>query len=110
MASPAIPLPQQSKTSRKIRSNLIGYLLIMPPILLMGLLIFYPALQSLVRTLVIQNDNGSASLSLERYVGFFRDPLSVSNLVFTVVITLVTVALLFVVCFPLAVYLRFSRS
>ncbi len=85
-------------------------MLIAPPILLMGLLIFYPALQSLVRTLVIQPENGNPSLSLGRYIAFLRDPLSVSNLMFTIVITLLTVALLFVVCFPLAVYLRFSRS
>ena len=66
MASQAIPLPRQPKASRKIGSKLIGYALIAPPILLMGLLIFYPALQSVVRTLGIQADSGSTSLSLER--------------------------------------------
>jgi putative spermidine/putrescine transport system permease protein len=110
MASQALPLPQQPKAPRTIASRLVGYALVAPPLLLMGLLIFYPALQSLVRTLVIPSDSGGTSLSLERYIHFFRDPISVSNLVFTIAITLMTVGLLFVVCFPIAVYLRFSRS
>src|SRR5262245_20866884 len=109
MASQAVVSPQP-KASPKIANRLIGYGLILPPILLMGLLIFYPAVQSVVRTLLVQADAGSTSLSLDRYIHFFRDPISVSNLLFTIIITLLTVAMLFVVCFPIAIYLRFSRS
>jgi putative spermidine/putrescine transport system permease protein len=110
MASQAIIASPQPRRSRKIGSSFIGYLLISPPVFLMGLLIFYPALQSLVRTLVIEADNGSTSLSLERYIVFFKNPIAISNLWFTIWITLLIVAILFVVCFPLAIYLRFSRS
>jgi len=74
--------------------------------LIVMMLIFFPALQSMVRTLFDENGN----LSLARYTDFFQDPISVSNLSFTFQITLITVAILFVVCFPLALYLRFSNS
>ena len=41
---------------------------------------------------------------------FFQDPILRANLLFTLQITLATVALLFVVGFPLSLYLRFSKS
>ncbi|MDX2163204.1 MAG: ABC transporter permease subunit [bacterium] len=96
-----------SPTKPRWRTELIAYLLVAPPLLLMILLIFIPALQSTARTLTV-DVNGEPGLSLSRYIAFFQDPISVSNLLFTFQITLVTLAAIFVVCFPLALYLRFS--
>jgi len=77
----------------------------------MLLLIFFPAGQAIVRTLFVEDANtGVTAFSLDNYRTFFGSPISRSNLWFTVWVTLVTVAGLFVVCFPLSVYLRFSRS
>jgi len=83
--------------------------MIAPPLLLMGLLIFLPAIQSIIRTLLIDT-SGQQGLSLSRYVAFFNDPISVSNLVFTFQIVLVTLFTIFVVCFPLSLYLRFAKG
>lgn len=91
------------------RKALIAYGLIAPPLLLMIFLIFIPALQSTARTLTIDVD-GQPGLSISRYVAFFQDPVSVSNLIFTFQITLITLAAIFAVCFPLAIYLRFANS
>jgi ABC-type spermidine/putrescine transport system permease subunit I len=93
---------------RERRSNQwMGYLLIAPPIILVVGLIFFPAIQSFIRTLV--DDTGSG-VSLARYTSFFQDPISQSNLIFTMQVTLLAVAGLFLVCTPLAIYLRFSHG
>lgn len=96
-------------SQRQRRSAMMGYLLVAPPLLLMIFLIFVPAIQSTVRTLTIDVD-GQAGFSLSRYVTFFQDPISVSNLIFTFQITLLTLLVIFVVCFPLALYLRFTSG
>ncbi len=93
----------------KSRRSLLAYVMIAPPLLLMGLLIFLPAIQSIIRTL-ITDTAGQQGLSISRYVAFFNDPISVSNLVFTFQIVLVTLFTIFVVCFPLSLYLRFAKG
>lgn len=96
---------------RQAYSAFIGYLLVTPPLLVMVFLIFLPALQAVVRTLFVQAQGANAAtLSLANYAAFFGNPVARSNLWFTIWVTLVTVALLFVLCFPLAIYLRFSSS
>lgn len=90
---------------------LAGYALIAPPLILLVLLIFFPAGQSVVRTLMVDPDAGlSAGVGFDRYVNFFNDPIARSNLGFTISVTLITVFFQFVVCFPLSLYLRFSTS
>lgn len=92
-------------------SGLFGYLLIAPPVLIMVLLIFYPALQAVFSTLFLPDPTTKqVDFTLREYVDFFKDPVLRENLFFTVRVTAVAVALLFVVGFPLALYLRFSKS
>lgn len=81
--------------------------MITPPFLVMLVLIIYPALLAIIDTLLVR-DAGTASFSLARYIDFFNTPLAVRNLLFTLQVTVVTVILLFIVCFPIALYLRFS--
>ena len=91
--------------SRRRREALLGYLLVAPPTLLIVALFFLPAAQSFVRTIT---DNGAVSFA--RYTGFFASPIARSNLLFTFGVTLASIAVLFAICFPLAIYLRFSKS
>lgn len=100
------PLPT-SRTKPRWRAEIIPYVMVAPPLLLMILLIFVPALQSTARTLTV-DVNGEPGFSLSRYIAFFQDPISVSNLLFTFQVTLISLLAIFVVCFPLALYLRFS--
>ncbi|MEZ4662497.1 MAG: ABC transporter permease subunit [Caldilineaceae bacterium] len=86
-----------------------GYLLVAPPFLLMLLLIIYPASLAVIETLLVRRD-GAVRFSAQRYIDFFNTPLSVTNLIFTLQLTVLTVALLFVVCFPIALYLRFTHT
>jgi putative spermidine/putrescine transport system permease protein len=85
--------------------------LVAPPVLIMTFLIFWPAIQALIETLFVRDaKTGQLGVTLQNYIAFFKDPILVENLWFTVQVTLATVALLFVIGFPLALYLRFSKS
>lgn len=89
----------------------VAYLLITPPVLLMALLIFYPAIQAVITTIFIENPiTKQLSLSLQNYIAFFKSPILVANLLFTFKVTLLTVLFLFIVGLPLSLYLRFSKS
>ncbi len=99
------------RPSRRWNTWLAGYALIAPPLALLALLIFFPAGQAIVRTVMLDQDAGiTAGLTLDRYFNFFNDPIARSNLSFTITVTLITVFFQFAVCFPLALYLRFSTS
>ncbi len=89
--------------------SLLGYVLVAPPLVVMLALIFLPAGQAVVRTFFVEGELGTAP-TLTNYQIFFGNPVSVNNLFFTIQTTLITVAGLFVVCFPIALYLRFSTS
>ena len=100
-----------SPRARYFNTILTGYALIAPPLMLLVLLIFYPAAQSVVRTVLADPDVGIASgLTLDRYFNFFNDVIARSNLSFTIQVTAITTFTLFAVCFPIALYLRFSKS
>ena len=91
------------------RRHWFGYLLVAPPFLLMLLLIIYPASLAVIETMLVRRD-GIVQFSPQRYIDFFNTPLSVTNLIFTLNLTVLTVALLFAVCFPIALYLRFTHT
>ena len=89
------------------RAALLGLALVAPAFLLMLGLILAPATQSIVHTFFPTN---STAASLAGYAAFFADPQSVSNLIFTLEVTLATLAILLVIGLVLALYLRFSQS
>jgi putative spermidine/putrescine transport system permease protein len=103
--------PAPAAPAHRNGSGILPYLLIAPPVLIMALLIFWPAIQAVIETLFLADaTTGKLSISLQNYISFFRDPILLANLWFTLEITLGTVVVLFVVGFPLALYLRFSKS
>lgn len=91
-------------------AGLLPYLLIAPPLAVMALLIVYPAALSIFDTVTTESADGSTRFTLENYISFFQLPDALPNLLFTLRITIITVALLFAVCFPISYYLRFSTS
>ena len=96
---------------RRDRNALLGYLLITPPVLIMLALIFYPAVRAILDTIFISDPKtGIDAFTLQGYISFFQNPVQSANLRFTIQETLVTVGMLFIVGFPLALYLRFSQS
>ena len=104
-------MSQQSlfHSSATRKRNWYGYLLVAPPFLIMLALIIYPASLAVIETVLVRR-NGVVQFSLQRYIDFFNTPLSVTNLFFTLRLTIITVALLFLICFPIALYLRFTAG
>lgn len=91
------------------KETLAGYLLIAPPLFLISLIIFYPAVGSIIHTLTIDLD-GNTGFTLSQYQYFFEDPLSTRNLIYSLEVSVIVVLLLFVVSLPIALYLRFSKG
>ncbi len=94
----------------RIPQSVSGYALIFLPLLVMGTLIIYPALLSVVDTLTLRDSGGRLQFSLSDYTEFFATPLAVRNLLFSLRITVVTVVVLFLLGFPISLYLRFTRG
>jgi len=94
----------------RLRSYIAGYALILPALLLVILIIIYPASLSIIQTLTTRLDGSATSFTLEQYQFFFNDPLSMTNLLYTLRVTLTVLAVLFLIAFPICLYLRFSRS
>jgi ABC-type spermidine/putrescine transport system permease subunit I len=101
---------KQSIRRRQLRSIFGGYALILPALLLIALIIVYPAGLSVVQTLTTKLDGSSTSFTLEQYSAFFTDSLSVTNLLYTLRVTFTVVGLLFLIAFPVCLYLRFSKG
>jgi putative spermidine/putrescine transport system permease protein len=100
----------QTTLRQRLRMMISGYLLILPAFLFVVLIIIYPATLSIIQTLTTNLDGSSTSFTLDQYTTFFRDPLSMTNLLYTLQVTLTVVVVLFIIAFPTCLYLRFSKS
>src|ERR1043166_383217 len=100
----------QTMRRRRLRSILSGYALILPALLLVVFIILYPATRSIILTLTTKVDGSTTGFTLDQYTTFFNDPFSVTNLLYTVGVTFSVVITLFVIAFPVCLYLRFSKS
>jgi ABC-type spermidine/putrescine transport system permease subunit I len=96
--------------SREERGTPIGLLLVAAPVILVIALIIWPIVSAIGRTLWLPNPDGSYGFSVRTYAFFFTDDYSLANLRVTLWTTVVTMALLLVVCLPLALYLRFATG
>src|SRR5262245_49633035 len=100
----------QSARRHSLRSSISGYALIFPAFLLVLTVIIYPALVSVIETLTTRLDGTKAAFTIDQYQHFFTDTVSMKNLGYTVTVTLLVIGLLYLICFPIALYLRFSHS
>jgi len=104
------PAARTWSTRRTPGAMLLPYLLVAPPVLLVFFLIFYPAVQSFIRTLSGSGESLEGGYSASRYFDFFNSPANAYNLLYTIQITVISVAILFALCLPIALYLRFSKT
>jgi putative spermidine/putrescine transport system permease protein len=100
----------QTTPRRRLSSSITGFALILPALLLVVFIIIYPASLSVIQTLTTLPDGSATSFTLENYRTFFSDPFSVKNLVYTIQVTLMVVLVLFLISFPICLYLRFTKS
>ena len=95
---------------RRLISMFGGYALILPAFLLVVFIIVYPATLSIIQTLTTNLDGSSTGFTFSQYTYFFTDSLSVTNLLYTLRVTLTVVVALFLIAFPICLYLRFTKS
>ncbi len=101
----ARPLMENAQSRRPL-----GLLLVAIPVFLMIWLVVWPAINAISRTIWRPDVDGNVGFDLSSYAFFFSDRYSLDNLAITLWTTLVCAILLLVICLPIALYLRFSRS
>lgn len=88
--------------------TLLGWALVAPPVLLMLVFLIVPAVRVIATTF---HTKGSPGLwTLANYQSFLTDGYALANLSVTLRTTFVTMALLLLVNFPIALYLRFRTG
>ncbi|UUZ97206.1 ABC transporter permease subunit [Paenibacillus sp. P25] len=86
--------------------GILGLLLVIPSFLVLFVVVVIPILLSFVESL--QNDSGGYDLA--RYQYLFTDKAMRSNIIFTLEVTIVSVLLVLIISYAIAVYLRFSSG
>ncbi|WP_028983596.1 ABC transporter permease [Sporolactobacillus terrae] len=93
--------------STDIQKKAIPYLLILPSFALIALFVVYPILNSVIRSF---RHPDTGTFTLANYLYFFTDPIQLSNIGYTVFVTVTTVLLTLLFAYPFSIYLRFSNS
>ena len=86
--------------------KILPYLLILPSIIIMATVIFYPILVSLLRSFQLEE----GGWGLDNYAFFFTDRIQRGNIIYTLEVVMATVVLAIGISYFLAIYLRFSDS
>ncbi len=90
------------------REGALGLALVLPPLLLLVFLIVLPAITAVLDTLA--PPPGASGLTLARYAQVLSARIVRADIAFSVVVTLVSVAAVFCLSYPLALYLRFAEG
>lgn len=92
-----------------LREGVAGLLLVLPPFFLLVFIILVPAGQAVLDTLRVARD-GHVVYSLTRYEEMLRTISLRRSVGFTVMVTVASVGVTFLLAYALALYLRFSRG
>jgi ABC-type spermidine/putrescine transport system permease subunit I len=100
-----------------VREHLIAYLMVAPAVLFLGFIIVYPAVKAIWDTLAVQYvvaHNGVQSVkrtfTFDTYAAIWNDSYSRNAVLYSLRVTITSVIALFALCYPLAIYLRFSSG
>ena len=93
--------------SRSRGQGALGLALVLPPLLVLIFLIVVPAITAVVETF---RPPDGAGFTLSNYAQVLGNRILRSDIRFSVVVTLVAVAVTFCLSYPLALYLRFNRG
>ncbi len=87
----------------------LGLALVLPPLCVLAFLIILPAITAVVDTLK-PPDGAAAGLTLVNYGQVLGNRILRADIGFSIVVTLVAVAVTFLLSYPLALYLRFNKG
>ena len=93
--------------SKKLKQMLAAYGLVLPSFLTVMLVVAWPILTA-IKTSFTDPDTGG--FTFDNYKYFFETPRELTNILFTLGIVFLTVALAIVLAYLLALYLRFAKS
>lgn len=93
--------------TRASRQGALGLALVLPPLLLLVFLVVLPAVTAVIETLTPPGGGGP---TLRSYARVLAARTVRADIGFTIAVTLVSVAVVFALSYPLALYLRFSRG
>jgi len=89
------------------RQGALGLALVLPPLLVLIFLIILPAATAVVETL---RPPGGSGFALTNYAHILGNRILRSDIRFSIVVTLLSVAVTFSLSYPLALYLRFNTG
>ncbi len=93
--------------SKRMKQNLAAYGMVIPAFLVVMLTVTYPIISAVIQSF---QDEKTGEFTLDNYAYFFTEPAQLKNLLFTLFVVFVTVAIAIVVAYLLALYLRFTKS
>ena len=93
--------------SKRLKQNLAAYGMVIPAFLVVMLTVTYPIISAVIQSF---QDEKTGAFTLDNYAYFFTEPAQLKNLLFTLFVVFVTVAIAIVVAYLLALYLRFTKS
>jgi putative spermidine/putrescine transport system permease protein len=91
------------------KEGALGLALVLPPLLVLLFLIVLPAITAIVETLSPAAGTG-AGLTLDHYAQVLDTRIVRSDIIFSVEVALISVAIVFCLSYPLALYLRFAQG
>ncbi len=93
--------------SKSLKEKLVAYAMVLPAFLVVMLTVAYPIVSAVIQSF---QDSQTGAFTLSNYTYFFTDEAQRNNLLYTLYIVIVTVAVAIVVAYLLALYLRFVKS
>lgn len=93
--------------SKSLKQNIVAYGMVMPAFLVVMLTVAYPIISAVIQSF---QDEQTDEFTLDNYAYFFTEPAQLKNLLYTLFVVIVTVAVAIVVAYLLALYLRFVKS
>lgn len=92
---------------KKMKEYLIAYALVLPAFIVVMLIVAYPIFSSVMRSFKDVNTGG---FTWEHYQYFFTNDMARKDIFFTLKVVVITVVIVTVVSYMLAIYLRFVKS
>ena len=93
--------------SKSLKQKLVAYGLVMPAFLVVMLTVAYPIISAVIQSF---QDEKTGAFTLDNYLYFFTEPAQQQNILYTLYVVFMTVAIAIGVAYLLALYLRFVHS
>jgi putative spermidine/putrescine transport system permease protein len=91
---------------KELKMGILGLSLVIPSFLVLFVVVVIPIILSFIESL----KNKSGGFDFSNYTSLFTDKMMVSNIIFTLKVTIISVVLVMLISYALAVFMRFSSG